>query len=111
MFGHHWATPMLFHGLFLRLFFFLLKFKETLVFLANSFLPGADRDLCNMRPAGRNSNCFLNVVMMECGGRVFEAAGLAMSLIQEKHEAVKLFFWTQAICWCHPTPTSREKKA
>lgn len=56
-----------------------MKFKETLVFLANSFLPGADRDLCNMRPAGRNSNCFLNVVMIECGGHVFEAAGLRRS--------------------------------
>lgn len=66
-------------GLFLCIFIFFVKFKETLVFLANSFLPGADRDLCNMRPAGRNSNCFLNVVMIECGGHVFEAAGLRRS--------------------------------
>lgn len=51
-------------GLFLCIFIFFVKFKERLVFLANSFLPGADRDLCNMRPAGRNSNCFLNVVMI-----------------------------------------------
>lgn len=51
-------------GLFLCIFIFFVKFKETLVFLANSFLLGADRDLCNMRPAGRNSNCFLNVVMI-----------------------------------------------
>lgn len=66
-------------GLFICIFIFFVKFKETLVFLANSFLPGADRDLCNMRPAGRNSNCFLNVVMIECGGHVFEAAGLRRS--------------------------------
>lgn len=65
------------HGHFLRffLFFFSHQFKETVVFLANSFLPGADRDLCNMRPAGRNSSCFLNVVLIECRGCVFEAAG------------------------------------
>lgn len=91
-----------------------------LVFLANSFLPGADRDLCNMRPAGRNSNCFLNVVMIECGGHVFEAAGLEMSLIQEKcKRQLSSFSWTrleplpvktQATCWCHLTPTSRGKK-
>lgn len=66
-------------GPLLCILIFFVKFKETLVFLANSFLPGADRDLCNMRPAGRNSNCFLNVVMIECGGRVFEAAGLRRS--------------------------------